>query len=455
MAFIIDSQTISDLGIFGKPGAESVYSIFNRTCTSGGAAILEEMFSYPLSNKAAIDERIKIFEEFEKLSVAFSFSTDLFGLAEQYLNNTDQRTRLTHEQQTIGKKIVNLINSDTEYKNLVKGVVAVKDIISELWQFLKRYNFDQCRSLAADREAILALLNEVPFREMVEQKKGHVPDEFLASYDAVFRFKKRPAIRQMLQFIYRTDVFVAVAKTVKERKFCFPVTIPDDESGLKIENVHHLLVNSAVPNSIVLGPGKNMVFLTGANMAGKSTLMKTVGIAVFLAHAGFPVPASSMEFSVMDGLFTTINLADNLASGTSHFYAEVLRVKKVAKELSSSKKMFVIFDELFRGTNVKDAYEATVAIISAFATKKNSMFIISTHIIEAGEVLKQKCPDIQCIYLPTMMEGNTPRYTYQLREGITNDRHGMIIIQNEGILKILSSRKTQQHELYSRHANIG
>ncbi len=77
-----------------------------------------------------------------------------------------------------------------------------------------------------------------------------------------------------------------------------------------------------------------------------------------------------MEFSVLDGIYTTINLPDNLGIGASHFYAEVLRVKKVAAELQANKSLFIIFDEMFRGTNVKDAHEATVEITIAFAAKE-------------------------------------------------------------------------------------
>jgi len=99
--------------------------------------------------------------------------------------------------------------------------------------------------------------------------------------------------------------------------------------------------------------------------------------------------------------------------------------------------MIVVFDELFRGTNVKDAYDATVAISHAFAGKRKSTFVISTHIIEAGEALKELRDNIKFLYLPTVMKGNKPEYTYQLREGITSDRHGMVIIRNEGILEIL------------------
>lgn len=184
--------------------------------------------------------------------------------------------------------------------------------------------------------------------------------------------------------------------------------------------------------------GQNLVFLTGANMAGKSTFLRALSTAVYIAHMGFPVAATQMEFSVLDGIYTTINLPDNLGIGASHFYAEVLRVKKMATALSSGKSLLVIFDELFRGTNVKDAHEATIAITSAFARKKNSLFIISSHIVEAGAALQQQ-PTISFRFLPTRMNGHTPEYTYKLEQGITDDRHGMIIIRNEGILDILKA----------------
>jgi DNA mismatch repair ATPase MutS len=207
---------------------------------------------------------------------------------------------------------------------------------------------------------------------------------------------------------------------------------------LDIKGVYHPYVPNAVSNDLFIDKNSNLVFLTGANMAGKSTFMKSLGIAVFLAHVGFPIPAQSMTFSVQDGLFTTINLADNLNLGYSHFYTEVMRVKKVAYEVAKDKKFFVIFDELFRGTNVKDAYDATVAISAAFSKRSKSTFVISTHIIEAGEALQEQCENIQCIFLPTEMRGDTPVYTYTIQPGITADRHGMVIIQNEKIMDILN-----------------
>ena len=90
-------------------------------------------------------------------------------------------------------------------------------------------------------------------------------------------------------------------------------------------------------------------------MAGKSAFMKSFGVAVYMAHMGFPVAAEMMEFTVQDGLYTSINVSDNLNMGYSHFYAEVLRVKFVASEVAAGKNMVIILDELFKGTNVKDA----------------------------------------------------------------------------------------------------
>jgi DNA mismatch repair ATPase MutS len=164
--------------------------------------------------------------------------------------------------------------------------------------------------------------------------------------------------------------------------------------------------------------------------------MKSVGIALYLAHMGFPVAAGGMDFSVREGLYSSINVADNISLGYSHFYAEVVRVKQAAVAAASGKRLLLMFDELFKGTNVKDAYDGTLAVTEAFAGYRACLFIVSTHIIEVGEALR-KHSNIHCAYMPTIMDGATPRYTYRLQEGITEDRQGMMIIQNERILELI------------------
>jgi DNA mismatch repair protein MutS len=259
----------------------------------------------------------------------------------------------------------------------------------------------------------------------------------------MLRFGSRVEIKKLLAHIYQLDVFISIAEVAAKRGYVFPVALAKEQHTVKLTEVYHPLVKNAKGNTIHITPESNIVFLTGANMAGKSTFMKSLGIALYLAHMGFPVAARQMEFAVRDGIYTTINLPDDLNSGNSHFYAEVLRVKKIAKELGVAKNLFIIFDELFRGTNVKDAYEGTIAITQAFAEKRNCMFVVSTHIIEAGDVLRERCNNINFVYLPTKMDGNKPVYTYRLEQGITADRHGMIIINNERILEIIRGRKNK------------
>ena len=444
MLFKTDKQTQEDLNIYGKQGTDSILSLFNRTSTLNGARILEEMFNYPLSDAEAINKRSGAIGYLRVVQAVFPFSSELFDRAEQYLANTDERSKLSAERRSLEKKLASLIADNTDYKQIVNGISALLEIIKVLDSLLKNNLVQAGSPFKSDPETISigTLLIAEPISLLLqEDSRGKFSRKKLATYDMLLRFRHRETIQRILRYIYQLDVYMTVAKVATERNFIFPKALPKGEHVIKIEGFYHPQLKHAVPNTLDVTSDNNVVFLTGANMAGKSTFMKSLGIAIYLAHMGFPVAAKKLEFSVLDGIYTTINLPDNLGIGASHFYAEVLRIKKMAKELSAGKNIFVIFDELFRGTNVKDAYEATIAITSAFAIKRNSVFVISTHIIEAGAILKERCANISFKYLPTRMKGTIPEYTYTLETGITDDRHGMIIINNEGILELLKKWK--------------
>ena len=439
MSFSVDKQTLDDLNIFTKKGRDSVFGLFNNTRTRGGAEILEQMFRYPLSDAGAINQRSQVIHFFQSGKALFPFKEEWFDLIEQYLSNADERSKLSHDENKLGRTFNNLIGADTEYRQIAKALAAIFDFINAFHQFLDQMKSN--KNAMPYHEELVAIKSILDDQEIQKLTRAAATEkqtyEKTAEYDQVLRFKKKDLLLKMLSHAYQLDVYIAVATVAAEENFVFAKALPADLLDMTLEGVYHPLLENAVGNNLQVTPRSNVIFLTGANMAGKSTFMKSMGIVVFLAHMGFPVPATKMEFPVMDGLYSTINLPDNLSMGYSHFYAEVLRVKKVAEQLSLSKKIFVIFDELFRGTNVKDAYEATVALTAAFARKKNCIFVISTHIIEAGEELKERCDNIHFTYLPTLMEGAKPVYTYRLAEGITSDRHGMIIINNEGIIDIL------------------
>ena len=171
-------------------------------------------------------------------------------------------------------------------------------------------------------------------------------------------------------------------------------------------------------------------------MAGKSTFIKAVGSAVFLAHTGMGVPATKMKLSFFEGLLSNINVADNIAKGESYFYNEVQRVKATVTKVNNGKKWLILIDELFKGTNVQDAMKCSITVIEGLLKMKNSLFLLSTHLYEIGEELK-KYDNINFKFFETMVKGEQLQFSYQLKDGISDDRLGYLILKREGVVEML------------------
>lgn len=186
-----------------------------------------------------------------------------------------------------------------------------------------------------------------------------------------------------------------------------------------------------------MGLDDRVTLLTGPNMSGKSTLLKAIGICVYLAHAGIAVPAEKASVPFYDYLFVSIQANDDLASGLSHFMAEVLLLKRVLIQAQNKKRCFAIFDELFRGTNTEDALTISRATVKGLTRFGNSNFIISTHHHPLKELLKADKISIDVKYLDCRIEENKPVFTYTLLNGWSNLKVGQLIFEEEGINKLL------------------
>jgi DNA mismatch repair ATPase MutS len=195
-------------------------------------------------------------------------------------------------------------------------------------------------------------------------------------------------------------------------------------------------LNSPVPYDLTLDKEKNFMFLTGANMAGKSTFIKSVGIAVYLAHLGMGVPAIEMKLSLFDGVLSNINIMDNLSKGESYFYNEVQRIKSTITKVNDGRRWLILIDELFKGTNVEDAMKCSSIVIEGLIKIPKSIFILSTHLYEIGESLK-KHTNISFNYFETKMINEEFSFSYKLKNGISNDRLGYLILKKEGVVEML------------------
>lgn len=437
MSFITDKQTLEDLNLFGRYKGNSVYKLFDRTLTSGGRQLLEQIFREPLTDAAAIQKRAHAFQYFSHHPTVLPFTREDFAEMEQYLF-AGSGGLLDTAWSLISLKVRSSLTGTEEYKALETGCIKTIRVLKAIRHFILQPQENAGHPYAEQLNAIQQTFTDKRMKWLEDRAAdGKLGLQQLIRFDHCLRSQMSREMKALMQFIFQLDAGISVGTVAAERGYAYARVLPAEKNVLRMEGLYHPLLEKPVANPVLFMGDSNVVFLTGANMAGKSTYMKATGIAVYLAHAGLPVPAAEMEFSVKDGLFSSINVPDDLEHGYSHFYAEVRRVKKVAETVSAPKNMIVLFDELFKGTNVKDAYEATLSITAAFSAHRNCFFMISTHIIEVGEALKACCGHIRYHYMPTVIKEGRPVYTYQLKEGITEDRQGMMIIENEKIVELI------------------
>jgi len=432
MAFIMDWQTFADLEVFGN---KSIFKLFNRVISHGGKEKLLEMFHSPLSDIKKIRERQEMIHYVYKERLSVTIDPFLLDFIETYLLLGDKPVKVSRLN-AWHKALKYWLQPTNEYYLIQRGIGYMIEFLQKLYSFVTEKSKQKLPNLLEQQFNFItdSIQNTELCRIIGVNTKKKIKPINLERLDYIFRYYEHDKLMKIIQILYQIDAFQAVADTATELGLVFPEIL--DGKTIEIIGLYHPFVKGAVANDVLLDEEGNMLFLTGANMAGKSTFLKAFGTAVYLAHLGFPVAAASMRTGVFNGLFSTINIADNINKGYSHFYSEVLRVKSVAEEINKTGNMVVIFDELFRSTNVKDAYDASLATISAFAEVKSSVFLVSTHIMEVADELR-KLKNIRFGYFHTSIEGKTAIYSYELRSGVTEERLGMLIFENERIVEII------------------
>ena len=316
MSFIIDKQTLNDLGIFSHKKEISVYALYNNARTRGGSQILEEMFYNPLDNYELIKRRSSLIGYYQRTSQTFPFKAIWFDAAEFYLSDTDERTRIVSdpelgnsEKSALHRRLKKIIKTDTEFEQAERGIISLIEIINTLNDFTATMVQDEeVSAVTTELHKIREIICSEKFAPVL-QAKGieHLSQDQAAFFDNLLRYENNEQVHEILNYVYHMDVYISVATTAKEKGYVKAEVLPAHENVMELKGAYHPMLKKPISNDLTISAENNIVFLTGANMAGKSTFMKTFGISVFLAHVGFPVPAEAMRFSVRDGLFTTIN----------------------------------------------------------------------------------------------------------------------------------------------------
>lgn len=434
--FEADKQTWKDLDLFDQGGRGLLFSLFNKTKTKGGAEALERILKAPCNERPVLEARREMIRFFRERNIDLQIGRKVVDV-EYYLNSTVPifpGNRLDAGMYHIR----NQFKESPRYYTVTWGVKNTVSLLRHLFELISDWRRRGCpETLVEVLAEMSSLITEKRVRALLMEMSGPLGWRDFARCDDFFRRSGKGAMRRLLDLVYEWDACVAVAKTAEQCDMCFPQYSEDREPVIRAEGLFHPLVANAVANDYSIGAAASLCFISGANMAGKSTFLKSLGVAVYLAHVGFPVPARVFETTIFNGVMTTVNLADSISQGYSHFYAEVRRVREVAAKIREKHRVVVIIDELFRGTNVKDATDASLAVIDALAGIPGSLFVVSTHIVEIAAGL-QDHPNIFFSCFSATMEGGVPWYRYKLREGVSDERAGMTILRNEGILEMLA-----------------
>lgn len=184
-----------------------------------------------------------------------------------------------------------------------------------------------------------------------------------------------------------------------------------------------------VRNDFVLEKGACVI--TGSNMSGKTTLLRTVGINLVLAYAGAPVFADRLECGIMD-VFTSMRVHDDLVSGISTFYAELLRVKRIIDHSHRELPMIYLIDEIFMGTNSPDRITGARSVLKNL-NRKWITGLISTHDFELCELEQENRVKIKNYHFTEKYAGNEIKFDYKLRPGRSTTTNAKYLMKMIGI----------------------
>ena len=262
------------------------------------------------------------------------------------------------------------------------------------------------------------------------REKGLKDKHVIELTERINELKRNDLIRPFWEEFFLFEAYLSISFGITKNNFSFPCFTKDK---IILQNFYHPLIENPVKNNFETN--SNVFVLNGPNMSGKSTFLKAVSLCMYFGHLGIGIPASKGEIPFCDCFLIEINRRDDILKGYSHFMTEVMNLKRAVELATNGKKCFVVFDELFSGTNAEDSFEICKTTINGLSKFNKSYFFISTHIQELKNVSNER---IENYYIACELIENIPTFTYQLKRGWSDIKLGRILFEKEGLNKMLS-----------------
>ena len=375
-----------------------------------------------------------------------------------------------HELQTLATQVARYLSSNVELVPVTTieravFVVRYRDIVADVSQQLQAVDM-LLRVSAQVGSRIASITADSTFAAVVDAFAAATQDSRgrqlrlaverrntmrLVGFAPVVRAKKMPAghqgsnpipftavLQSLIEAIWQLDAFCSLASASAAIRGVVPEMVPRGAAPMMFEGIRHPLLPNGVPNDLPLAANERVLFLTGPNMAGKSTLLRAIGIAAYCAHLGMAVAARAAMVPLYDRLMVSITVRDNLQRGESLYLAEVRRVRAVVEAVVSGDAVVAIFDEVFRGTNIKDATQATSLLVDGLASASHGAFVIASHFADVAAA-RTDHGGIACWRMEVDLAGDTPVFTHRVSRGVSDVHLGMMLLDAEGVGPMLRS----------------
>lgn len=433
----IDKQTLLDIGMLHPDDGKSVMARMDHAVTNQGKKQLTALLSIPLTTQKAILERqasIAFFMSSQSKFPATITNGTLLVLEKFY---AEPPVQLPMRPRKLEAATFTLLRP-TAYSWIAYFLRHAFFFLKDMRSISGLIAMPEAPAYWAEKaERITGLLSMPELGEWLRQEK---PDQIAPRKQLVvaafllYRYKRQ--LTELIADFAEVDAFLGLAKAMERNGLVFP-EIHGAPMRLFAEGMFHPLLDNPVPYKIALDTERNFLFLTGANMAGKSTFIKTIGLCAYLAHVGMGVPARRFDIGMLDGILTNIQNADDITSGESYFFNEVARAKHIVSKLLSNGSYLVLMDEIFKGTNMEDAMKCTLAVAKGLCGAGKAISVLSTHLYEIADEMKDCNEKVVFRYFATSIADGRLSFGYELKEGVSNERLGYWILKQEGVEDML------------------
>ena len=478
-----------DIDIFGK---NSVFQYINRCVTSNGKDYLSEMLLVAPVDQSIVKRRQKAFSE---LSGNPGFCQHFIATGSIYKDNPEDRTHILkfinspsnftrNRGLAVVARLLPLITLGS-LALVIAGVLPLPVFVSLFviqllitGALLKRINelhemvtkrLNSIRKYGKLLQIIQDASFDAPLLKYLQRKlknEGMPPSAHIAGLSRIteafdnrlnilvalflnglllwdincvlllesWNRRHRKCLPVWFDCIAQADAYISFAVfSFNNPEFIFPQAMTEGPVMNAVGLGHPLIPEKKrVCNDLVIDDTGRFIIITGANMAGKSTFLRTAGVTLVLAMAGAPVCAKEFGFRVME-LWSSMRTNDSLSRNESYFFAELKRLRHLIERMAEGAEVFVLLDEMLKGTNTTDKQKGSIALLERMLSL-GATGIVATHDLSLT-TLEQDFPGkVENKCFEAEIEGDSVSFDYLLKDGVTSKMNALILMRQMGLL---------------------